>query len=83
KVLAGKKHWKPDFTRMREDQTFAYGLQWDGQKELNGSKAESDNADKYVANITLRHVQQRVAALYAKNPKAVARRREQILHTVW
>ncbi|WP_447515080.1 hypothetical protein, partial [Clostridioides difficile] len=57
--------------------------QWDGQKELNGSKAESDNADKYVANITLRHVQQRVAALYAKNPKAVARRREQILHTVW
>ncbi len=83
KVLAGKKHWKPDFTRMREDQAFAYGIQWDGQKELNGSKNEGDNAEKYVANITLRHVQQRVAALYAKNPKAVARRREQILHTVW
>lgn len=72
-VKADKKHFKEAFERMREDQDFAYGRQW--------TKEDSDS--RYVANITLRHVQQRVAALYAKNPKAVARRRQRLLHTVW
>jgi len=82
-IERAKKHWKDDFARMRDDQKFAYGLQWEGQKKLNGSPDANDASDRYVANIVHRHVQQRVAALYAKNPKAVARRREQILNTVW
>ena len=31
--------------------------------------------NKYVANIIQRHVQQRTAALYAKNPRAISKRR--------
>lgn len=79
RVLAAKTHWKSAFDRMREDQKIAFGLQWPGQKRLS----DGDQEDRYVANITLRHVQQRVAALYAKNPKVIAKRREQILATTW
>ncbi len=82
-IERGKRYWKADFERMREDQKFAYGLQWDGQKQLNGSQDADGTSDRYVANIVHRHIQQRVAALYAKNPRAVARRRDQILNTVW
>jgi hypothetical protein len=72
-VKHAKKHWKPAFERMREDQDFCAGRQW--------SKNIKDK--RYVANITLREVAQRVAFLYARNPKAVAKRREMILNTIW
>ena len=72
-VKQAKERWKKDFKRMRDDQEFASGKQWQGM----GQEAN------YVVNITLRHIQQRVAALYAKNPKAVARRRERLLSTIW
>lgn len=72
-VKHAKKHWKPAYERMREDQDFCLGRQW--------SKNPKDR--RYVANITLREVTQRVSFLYARNPKAVAKRREMILNTVW
>jgi hypothetical protein len=37
----------------------------------------------YVANITGRHIRQMVSALYAKNPKSVARRRPRLDFQVW
>ena len=43
---------------------------------LNGFDDTAWSEDQYVANILQRHVQQRTAALYAKNPKAVAKRRQ-------
>lgn len=73
KVKAAKAHWEPAFKRMHEDQDFAIGLQW--------SKDREDK--RYQANITLRMVAQKTAFLYAKNPRAVAKRREKISHTVW
>jgi hypothetical protein len=72
-VKAAKEYWKKDFDRMRADQAFAAGQQWPGDTVR----------ENYVANVTLRHIEQRVADLYAKNPKAVARRRERLLSTVW
>jgi hypothetical protein len=72
-VKHAKKHWKPAFERMREDQDFCLGKQW----------SKNPKEKRYVANITLREVTQRVSFLYARNPKAVARRREMILNTVW
>jgi hypothetical protein len=72
-VKHAKRHWKPAFQRMREDQDFCLGKQW--------SRNPKDS--RYVANITLREVSQRVAFLYARNPKAVAKRREMILNTLW
>ena len=58
---------------MKADQDFAAGYQW--------SKEEKD--DRYVANLTLRIITQRVAFFYAKNPKFIAYRRKRILNTVW
>lgn len=73
-IQADKKHWKSTFDQMRRDQDFCYGKQW------SDSRWEDD---RYQANITLRHVQQRVASLYAKNPKVKATRKERLLNTVW
>ena len=73
KVKRAKKYWEPVFNRMKADQDFAAGYQW--------SKEEKD--DRYVANLTLRIISQRVAFFYAKNPKFIAHRRKRILNTVW
>lgn len=40
-------------------------------------------ANNYVANITGRHINQKTAALYAKNPKAIARRVDKLDFQVW
>jgi hypothetical protein len=72
-VKHAKQHWKPAFDRMKEDQDFCLGKQW----------SKNPKEKRYVANITLREVTQRVSFLYARNPKAVAKRREMILNTVW
>lgn len=78
KVKLDKARWEKNaFRRIREDQRFAAGHQW--PDAADGSPDER----LYVANITLRHVQQRVAALYAKNPKIVSRVKPRLLGTVW
>jgi hypothetical protein len=73
KVKRAKRYWKPSFDRMREDQEFAFGKQW--------SKDAQDK--RYVANLTLRLVAQKTAFLYAKNPKAVAKKRQRLNATSW
>ena len=73
RVKHAKGFWKKSFERMREDQEFSFGKQW--------SKNQDDR--RYVANLTLRLVAQKTAFLYAKNPKAVARRRERMNATSW
>lgn len=81
RVKADKKHHEGAFKRMRRNGRFANGEQWQ-QDDRNGGYA--DGKDKrYVANVTLRHVQQRTASLYASNPKVVCRQRERMLATIW
>src|SRR5580765_6640217 len=81
KVKSSKKHWEPNFRQMIRDQRFCSGQQW--TEETKASAFNDELEDRYVANITLRHVKQRVAALYAKNPKAVAKPRRKMYSTVW
>ena len=76
-VKAAKGKWAGVFKRMRQDMDFALGRQWPGASSLN------QDDDRYVANIVQRHVQQRTAVLYAKNPKAIAKRKDRIDYTVW
>ena len=71
-IKADKKHHDKAFKRMRRDMQVAM---WGAEKEWG--------ADKYRANIAGRHVKQKTAALYAKNPKATASRREQIDFAIW
>ena len=74
------------FTKMRRDMEFVRpGRQW---KHVGGTVADVNDdtavfSQAYEANIVQRHVQQRVAALYAKNPKVVARRRKRMDFRKW
>jgi hypothetical protein len=73
-IREDKKFHDDAFKRMREDQRFAAntnGAQWEGDEE------------KYVANITLRHVRNKVSALYAKNPRVKAQRAERMEYRIW
>lgn len=72
-VNQSKAHWKFAFDRMVEDEKFARGQQW----------ARDKDNEKYVANITLRHVTQRVSDLYAKNPTIVAKPTRRLPYRFW
>lgn len=72
KVKADKAHHKEAFARMRRDMFVA----------MHGREETWDESN-YAANIAGRHVKQKTAALYAKNPKAVAKRRETLDFAVW
>lgn len=74
KIDRAKTHWDKRFKKMRDCMDFVSGKQWPGQTE---------ESTLYVANITQRHVNQRVAALYAKNPKIVCKRRKRLDSMVW
>src|SRR5690242_6383487 len=74
KVTKAKTFWDKTFKRMKSDMDFLIGMQWEGGTE---------DDERYVANITLRHVNERVAAIYAKNPTVVARRTQQMDFQLW
>lgn len=74
KVEEAKTYWKPAFDDMKRDAKFAAGKQWVDQIQ---------NDDRYRANITLRHINQRVASIYAKNPRVRAVRKPKIYAETW
>jgi hypothetical protein len=74
-IRRDKKHWEPDFKRMRNDTEFHTGIQWHGQTQIDD--------DRYVNNITLRLVQQKVATLYARNPESEIKRKERMDFEIW
>lgn len=75
RIKDSKKKWEPDFKRMRSNMDFAAGFQWESQAVLDD--------EKYVANITLRNLNQKVSQLYARNPKATANRRPRLDFQLW
>jgi hypothetical protein len=81
-VKYAKNHWDKTFKQMEDDQRFAAGRQWPEDPKKSAYNDTYDD-DLYVANITLNHIQKRTAALYAKNPRVVARKRTRLLATVW
>lgn len=74
KIEAGETNWKDTFDEMRGSAKFARGKQWAGQQKGD---------DRYLANITLRHINQRVSSIYAKNPRVQADRMEKIWYQQW
>ena len=73
RVQSAKQFHKKAFDQMKADMDAAY----------KGYADKSWDDEKYVANILQRHVQQRTAALYAKNPKPVAQRRRRLDYNIW
>lgn len=73
RVEAGKEAHKDAYKRMKKDMDLVY----------YGYDPDDWAGDKYVVNIAQRHVQQRTAALYAKNPRCVAKRRQRLMYRLW
>lgn len=72
RIRADKAHHAKAFEQMRSDMYLA-----------RHGHAKDYPAAHYKANLVGRHIKQKTASLYAKNPKAVARRRETIDYRVW
>ena len=73
RIKDDKRHHEKAFKRMRSDMQVAT---WGADKTW----IENGN---YTAAIIARHIKMKTAALYAKNPKSVARRRETLDFAVW
>jgi hypothetical protein len=72
RIKADQEHHKKAFDRMRADMEYA-----------RIGATEKWAKENYTANITGRHIRQQVSTLYAKNPKAVARRRARLDFQIW
>jgi hypothetical protein len=73
RVKTGKADHKDAFKRMKRDMDLVF----------YGYDPQEWSEDKYAVNLAQRHVQQRTAALYAKNPRCVAKRRQRMMYTLW
>lgn len=74
RITSARMKVKDDFKRMRENMRFAGGRQW---------VAQVVNDDRYVINLVQRQVNNKVAQLYARNPKVRASRRQHLDFQVW
>lgn len=72
RIRCDKQHHKAAFDQMRRDMFL-----------VKHGRRKVDPEAHYKANLCGRHVKQKTASLYAKNPKAVARRRETLDYAVW
>lgn len=73
-IAEARKHWDADFKRMRRNMQFAGGKQWPNQKEQD---------DRFMVNLVQRVLKATVAALYAKNPTVVMKRRPKLDFKLW
>jgi hypothetical protein len=73
RVQESKEYWKDDFKRMREDMQLAYA----------GADDKWMKSGNYVVPIIARHINQIVAALYAKNPTPVVSAKRRVENVVW
>lgn len=73
RVQNAKGDHKDAFKRMKADMDLVF----------HGYDPKTWGADKYSVNLAQRHVQQRTAALYAKNPRCVSKRRQRMAYTLW
>lgn len=73
KVEAAKEHWKPVFKAMRESQDFA----------MFGADKAWRKSGAYTVPILPRYINQTVSQLYARNPKAVFKRKQRLQYKLW
>lgn len=73
KIVSAKKHYEKTFKQMRTNQEFA---------RFGADKAWRESGN-YTVPILARHINQTVASLYARNPKALATRRQRMMYKVW
>jgi len=75
KINGAKDKFKDDFDRMRTDMEFCGGIQWPQQDKVDDQR--------YRANMVVREINQSVASMFARNPKAVAQRKQRLDYEFW
>lgn len=78
-VKRWQKHHDKAFERMKRNVRFV----GNEDNEQWRDAASGSNPDAYVANITFRFIQQKVASLYARNPRVKGKRRPQVDYAIW
>jgi hypothetical protein len=68
-------HWSKRFKKMKHDMKFARGK--------NQYRDQREDDERYICNFVQRHIRQRVAKIYAKNPTAVVKRKERLKYALW
>lgn len=76
-VKRDKSHWASTFKQMKANKKFASGDQWPGEEKFTGDDRS------YVANITHRHIKQRTASIYARNPRFNFRKTKRLNYKIW
>ena len=76
-IKADKDYWEKDFKRMRKNQEFVSGIQWDAQMEMR------DSQERYTVNLIVGIVNGIVAQLYARNPEAEVTPRKRMIYQFW
>lgn len=74
-IRKAERKWNTKFDEMRKNMEFVAGWQWDEQKKLDD--------DRYISNLTLRVINQKVASLYARNPITTVERRKRMDYQIW
>lgn len=77
KIKAAKEYFDGDFKRMRDNMEFAAGLQLQAQTEM------APRDEKYIANFITHFVNDKVASLYARDPKCEAVQRKRLDYQLW
>lgn len=72
-IKADLKHWEPVFKRMIDCEQIA----------AEGADEAYIATGQYVVPIITRHINQAVAQLYAKDPRAAATRRKRLMYSLW
>ena len=78
-IETANKKWMPVFKRMRKNMRFASGKQY--QRSLTANENVED--ERIKVEIVQRHVSQRTAALYARNPTVLAKRKPRLDFQLW
>ncbi|HEY4416823.1 MAG TPA: hypothetical protein VGO57_14120 [Verrucomicrobiae bacterium] len=75
--LNERAFWKPVFDRVRQEQKFAAGKQWHGQRFT------TEGDEDYIGDMCQQMVNRKTASLYSKNPLPEAILRDRMVFTVW
>lgn len=75
KIKEAKRYFQADFERMKDNMEFAAGFQRRGQSKMD--------SDEIIVNLVIRTINQKVAQLYARDPKAIAKRRKRMDYRLW
>lgn len=84
-IAEAREKYAEAFDRMRSDMDFTWGKQWPEEVTTDGNRDVTWGLGNgyYTVNVTGRHVQNRVATLYARNPRPAVKPKKRLMSQLW